>query len=109
MSQALLRGRRIHGIIERPTDRGTMALYFSSHVIACLTQPDLRELMNLPASETEVKVRRSVASQLGGRMIVETEAPDQKTLEAFFAKQCLNCEWVMRLDLDAEGGKIEEY
>ena len=86
-----------------------MAVYFSSHAIACLTKRDLRELMNLLAQSKEVKIRRTVASQIGGRMIIEAEAPDQKTLEAFFEKNRFTCEWAMRIDLDAQDGKITEY
>jgi hypothetical protein len=86
-----------------------MAVYFSSHNIACLTKRDLRELMKMLAAQTEVQVRRSAASQIGARMIVESEAPDQKTLEAFFQKHRFNCEWVMRIDLDSRDGNITEY
>lgn len=86
-----------------------MALYFSSHNIACLTKQDLRALMTQLASATEVKIRRTVASQFGGRMLVEAEAPDQKSLEAFFTQRRFNCEWVMPIDLDAQGGQITEY
>lgn len=86
-----------------------MAVYFSSHNIGCLTKRDLRELMNGLSAATEVKIVRSVASQIGGRMLVEAEAPDQKSLETFFAKHHFNCEWVMRIDLDAQGGQITEY
>jgi hypothetical protein len=86
-----------------------MPLYFSSHTIACLTKQDLRALMAQLAAATEVRIRRSVAGQLGGRMLVEAEAPDQKSLEAFFTKRRFNCEWVMPIDLDAQGGNITEY
>lgn len=86
-----------------------MPLYFSAHTIACLTKRDLRELMQGLTATSEVKIRRSVASQLGGRMLVEAEAPDQKSLEAFFQARRFNCEWVMRIDLDAQDGNITEY
>lgn len=86
-----------------------MPLYFSAHTIACLTKQDLRKLMTALAAAGEVKIRRSVAGQLGGRMLVEAEAPDQKSLEAFFESRRINCEWVMRIDLDAQGGAVTEY
>ena len=85
-----------------------MPLYFSSHTTACLTKQAARELMKSLLGEHGVTVRRCVASQLGGRMLVESEAPDQKTLEAFFANRSINCEWIMRIDLDARQGEVRE-
>ena len=86
-----------------------MPLYFSAHTTACLTKQALRELMKGLLAATGVNVRRSVASQIGGRMLVEAEAPDQKTLETFFAARNINCEWVMRIDLDARDGEVSEH
>jgi hypothetical protein len=57
----------------------------------------------------EVKVRRCVSSQIGGRMLTEVEAPDQPALEKFFAARHVNCEWIMRVDLDAKDGSVVEY
>lgn len=86
-----------------------MALYFSSHTIACLTKQALRELMNTLMASPEVKVRRCVSSQLGGRMLTEIEASDQPTLQKWFDKHYVNVEWTMRIDLDASGGNVKEY
>jgi hypothetical protein len=85
-----------------------MALYFSAHTIACLTKQSLRELMNDLMASPDLRVRRCVASQLGGRMITEIEAPDQPALEAWFEKHRVNCEWIMRIDLDGENGTVRE-
>ncbi len=85
-----------------------MALYFSAHTIACLTKQALRELMTNLMESGEVKLRRCVASQLGGRMITEIEAPDQPTLEKWFERHRVNCEWIMRIDLDAENGAVRD-
>jgi hypothetical protein len=65
----------------------------------------MQELM----AAAEVKVHRSVASQIGGRMLIEAEAPDQRTLEKWFEERRLNCEWLMRIDLDAREGSVVEY
>lgn len=86
-----------------------MALYFSAHTIACLTKQALRELMKELLSSKDVKVRRCVASQLGGRMLTEIEAPDQPTLEKWFERHYVNVEWMMRIDLDARDGSVTEY
>jgi hypothetical protein len=58
---------------------------------------------------TEVKVYRCVASQLGGRMVTEVEATDQRTLERWFEARRINCEWIMRIDLAGKEGTISEY
>ena len=57
----------------------------------------------------EVKVRRCLSSQIGGRMLTEVESPDPSTLEKFFESQRVNCEWIMRIDLDAKDGTVTEY
>jgi len=85
-----------------------MALYFSAHTTACLTKQAIRQLMRELLRVPEVKVRRCVASQLAGRMIMEAEAPDQATLEKFFEARYLNCQWVMRVDLDARDQDVAE-
>ena len=86
-----------------------MALYFSAHTTACLTKQALKELMKQLFAATEVKVRRVVSSQLAGRMLTEVEAPDQPTLEKFFSARYVNCEWIMRIDVDAKDGNVAEY
>ena len=85
-----------------------MPLYFSSHVTACLTKQALRQLMAEAFDASDVTVRRAVASQLGGRMLLEIEAADQSTVESWIAANRLNSEWVMRIDLDGKPEKIEE-
>jgi len=85
-----------------------MPLYFSSHVTACLTKQALRELMSQAFGARDVTVRRAVASQLGGRMLLEIEAPDQGTVEKWIEANRLNAEWVMRIDLDGDPGSVRE-
>jgi hypothetical protein len=86
-----------------------MPLYFSAHTTACLTKQALRELMKELMKPSEVKIRRCVASQIAGRLLVELEAPDQTTLEKFFASRSVNIEWVMRIDLDGREGDVAEH
>ena len=86
-----------------------MPLYFSSHVTACLTKQALRELMRQAFEAKEVRVRRAVASQHGGRMLLEIEAADQPTVERWSQANRLNAEWVMRIDLDGRPASIQEF
>ena len=85
-----------------------MPLYFSAHTTACLTKQALRELIQEIMAATEVKVRRAVASQIGGRMLVEAEASDQEKLEHFYAARRIVAEWIMRIDIDAHEGHVVE-
>ncbi|MGH9430354.1 MAG: hypothetical protein ACRD3T_02300 [Terriglobia bacterium] len=85
-----------------------MALYFSAHTTACLTKQAIRELMASLLQSGEVKVRRSVASQLAGRMLLEVESPDQPALEQWFEEKRLNCQWIMRIDLSGDSSGVTE-
>ena len=86
-----------------------MPLYFSAHTTACLTKQALKRLMIGLLNSTEVKVRRCVSSQIGGRMLIESEAPAQAELESFLSSRHITSEWIMRIDLDAHDGKVLEY
>jgi len=86
-----------------------MALYFSAHTTACLTKQALKQLMEQLLGATEIKIHRIVSSQIDGRMLTEAEAPDRSALEKFFEAHYVNCEWIMRIDLDAQKEGIREY
>ena len=86
-----------------------MPLYFSAHTTACLTKQALRQLMSQLLAAQDLSIRRCVASQIGGRMLTEIEARDQATLEKWFEARRINCEWIMRIDLDAHEGAVKEY
>jgi hypothetical protein len=86
-----------------------MPLFLAAHTTACLTKQALRTLMQNLMESKEIKVRRCLSSQIGGRMLTEVEAPDQLTLEKFYQSNFLNCEWLMRIDLDANDGVVTEY
>lgn len=86
-----------------------MPLYFSASITACLTKQAMRELMKELMAADEVKIRRMVGSQIGGRMLIESDAPDLPSLEKFFEARRINCEWSMRIDLDAHDGTVVEY
>ena len=85
-----------------------MALYVAAHTTACLTKQAAKELMLKLIKGKEVNVRRCLYSQIGGRMLTEVESPDQPTLQKFFASQRINCEWIMRVNLDARDSSVTE-
>jgi len=73
--------------------------YFSMHIIACLTRQALTQLISTLQAAQEVKLVRASASQMGGRLLCEFEAPDQETLLAFLAAQRMEHEWIIREEL----------
>lgn len=75
---------------------------------ACLTKQAIRQLMSDAFRTGDVTVRRAVASQLAGRMLLEIEAADQSTIEKWINANRLNAEWVMRIDLDGRPAGIED-
>ena len=86
-----------------------MPHYFSSHTTACLTKQALKQLITQLLNSNEVKVCRCVSSQIGGRMLIESEAPDQASLEKFLVSRHMVSEWIMRIDLDGREGSVSEY
>lgn len=86
-----------------------MPLYFSAHTTACLSKQAMRALMERLLASTDLRVRRLVASQIGGRMIIEAESPDRPTLEKWLEAHRLTSEWVMPIDLDARDGTVTQY
>ena len=61
------------------------------------------------SAATDVKVLRVVSSQVGGRMLTAAEAPDREKLAKFFEACCANCEWIMRIGLDAQPEETTGY
>lgn len=86
-----------------------MPLYFAAHITACLTKQGVEELVKTLLTAQEVKVIRCVGSQIGGRLLTEVEATDQRTLEKFFASRRISCEWIMPIDLATRDGNIVDY
>ncbi|HEV2348522.1 MAG TPA: hypothetical protein VG028_01620 [Terriglobia bacterium] len=94
--------------MRRCTDK-SVPLYFSAPTPACLTRQALPILMRQLLDAPDGTIHRSGCSQARGRMLVEEEAPDQKTLEPAFAERDISWEWVVRLHLDAGNGKAIEH
>ncbi|MGH8058017.1 MAG: hypothetical protein ACREOH_12405 [Candidatus Entotheonellia bacterium] len=76
-----------------------MPTYFSMHIIACLTRQALTQLISTLQATQEVTLVRASASQMGGRLLCEYEAPDQETLLEFLAAQRMEYEWIIREEM----------
>lgn len=84
-----------------------MPKYVTLHTLACLTRQGAEELSRRLAAAHEVKTRRVQVNMVEGKMLVEFEATDRETLEAWLKKNSFPYNWLLRIEFEAEGGRLE--
>lgn len=91
-----------------------MARYISQHTLACLTRQGAEELARrlhaarLPDGQAQgVAARRVLVNMVEGKMLVEFDAADRDTLEAWLKKEGFHYDWVLRIELESREGKLE--
>ena len=84
-----------------------MPRYLSLHTLACLTRQGAGQRAK-KFSSSRVKARRVQVNMVEGKMLVEFEAPDRDTLEAWLAAEAFHYDWLMRVEYqsDSEPGKL---
>ncbi len=80
--------------------------YLSLHTLACLTRQDAEELTARLAAATSVATRRVLVNLVEGKMLVEFEAADRATLEQWLKAQGIHYDWVMRVEFEAQQGRL---
>ena len=83
-----------------------MAKYVTLHTLACLTRQGAEELARRLAAATEVAARRVQVNLLEGKMLVEFEVPDRESLESWLKKNSFHYDWLLRVELESEGGRL---
>ena len=83
-----------------------MPKYVTLHTLACLTRQGAEELAKRLAAASEVKARRVQVNMVEGKMLVEFEASDRETLEAWLKKNGCHFEWLLHIELEAQGGLL---
>ncbi len=83
-----------------------MPRYLSLHTLACLTRQGAEELAARLARASGVTVARVLVNMIEGKMLVEFEAADCKTLEQWLKSQGFHYDWVMRMELESQGGRL---
>lgn len=83
-----------------------MARYLSSHTLACLTRQGAEQLVTRLMSAKTVTVRRVQVNMMAGKMIVEFDTPDREALEAWFTCENFHYDWLMRVELESQDGKL---
>ena len=83
-----------------------MPRYLSLHTLACLTRQGAEQLTLRLASAAAVTVHRVQVNLVEGKMLVEFEVADRGTLEAWLAAEAFQYDWVMRVELALDQGKL---
>ena len=84
-----------------------MPRYISLHTLACLTRQGAEQLTTRLTAAEHVTARRVQVNMIEGKMLVELEAADRDTLEKWFRDEGFHYDWVMRIEFEARGGKLE--
>ncbi len=80
--------------------------YLSLRTLACLTRQDAEELTARLTAATSVATRRVLMNLVEGKMLVEFEAADRATLEQWLKAQGIHYDWVMRVEFEAQQGRL---
>jgi hypothetical protein len=84
-----------------------MPRYISLHSLACLTRQGAEQLAIRLAAATGITAQRIQVNMVEGKMLVEIEAPDRETAEAWFRAEHFHYDWLMRVEWEFEQGKLK--
>lgn len=84
-----------------------MPRYISLHTLACLTRQGAEQLTTRLCEANRVTTRRVQVNMIEGKMLVEFESPDRETLEKWFRDEGFHYDWVLRVEFEVRGGKLE--
>jgi hypothetical protein len=83
-----------------------MPRYLSLHTLACLTRQGAAQLTERIFSSHRVTARRVQVNMMEGKMLVEFEASDRDTLQAWLEAEGFHYDWVMRIEFESESGAL---
>lgn len=84
-----------------------MPRYLSLHTLACLTRQGAEQLIVRLAAADRVTMRRAQVNMIEGKMLVEFDSPDRDTLEKWFSEERFHYDWILRVEFETRGGKLE--
>lgn len=84
-----------------------MARYVTMHTLACLTRQGAEALAQKLAAATVVKAQSVRFNMVEGKMLVEFEAADREALERWLQAEGFHYDWLLRLELEFAGGKLQ--
>jgi hypothetical protein len=85
---------------------GSMPRYLSLHTLACLTRQGAVQLTERIFSSSRVKARRVQVNMMEGKMLVEVEAADRDTIQAWLQAEGFHYEWLMRVEFESGSGTL---
>ncbi len=83
-----------------------MPRYLSLHTLACLTRQGAAQLTERLFSPSPVRARRVQVNMMEGKMLVEFEASDRDTLQAWLQAEGFHYVWLMRVEFESESGAL---
>jgi hypothetical protein len=83
-----------------------MPRYVSLHTLACMTRQGAEQLTARLASASEFLIRNVQVNLVEGKMLVEFEAADRETLEAWLKSEGFHYEWLMRIEWSFHEGRL---
>lgn len=83
-----------------------MPRYLSMHTLACLTRQGAEQLTDRILKSQSVKALRVQVSMFEGKMLIEFEAVSREALEAWLKAEGFHYDWLIRVELEMEGGKL---
>src|SRR5262249_20772905 len=85
---------------------GLMPRYVSSHTLACMTRQGAEQLTARLTAPNPIMARRVQVNLVDGKMLVEFEAATREALEEWLAGQGVHYDWLMRIELELQQGKL---
>jgi hypothetical protein len=84
-----------------------MPRYLSQHTLACLTRQGAETLAQRMQGGGPACAERVLVNMLEGKMFAEFRSDSRETLEAWLKAEGMHYDWVVRIEWETHGGKLE--
>jgi hypothetical protein len=87
-----------------------MAKFMSSHTLppGAMKREQVNQLAEAARNDPVIKPYRSFCNLSAGKIMCVMEAPDEKTLAAWFAKMQVPCDGITAVELEGERGNVQD-
>lgn len=84
-----------------------MARYLTQHTLACLTRQGAEALAQRMQAGGAARAERVLVNMQEGKMFVEFRADSRETLEAWLETEGMHFDFLVRIEWELEGGKLQ--